>query len=635
MAFRKDINGLRAIAVIAVVLFHFNPSWMTGGFAGVDVFFVISGFLMTGIIVRGIEKNDFSILKFYVARANRIIPALAVLCMVLLIFGWFYLAPLDYRALGKHTAGSIGFISNIFYKGEAGYFEASSLEKWLLHTWSLSVEWQFYMLYPIFIIAVYKLFSIRIVRPAIVFLTVCGFIISFNITYSDPTSAYYLLPARFWEMTIGGIAYLYPIKASNRQKSILEKIGLLSILGSYFLMSSETSWPGYLAFFPVLGAFLIILSQHENSFFTGNIVFQKIGLWSYSIYLWHWPFVVFIYYFSLNEYFIYLGILLSVFMGFISYKYIESIDFRVNLVGFLSYFKFKPLYFVVCLGIFGSVVHSLNGIDFRGSNKAYSVTEMTERLRANHGLSSLCEDSFKLIPECRTSDEPEILVWGDSYSMHLVSGILASNPEAKIIQLTKSSCGPFFDLTKIGEGSFANECLDFTEKVKSWIAGSESIKYVVMSSPFNYESQHKVRFRNGSERKLIKGEAKKQFEKTLVELERMGVKPVFFSPPPQVGNNIGKCLDKALFFNESSGSCDFKDSLISKSQIDIYSWLSELSAKYRYINLKDYICSGGKCKASLDGYYVYRDSGHLSYEGARVLGENMGFYNLITDSENR
>jgi len=119
--FREDINGLRAIAVIAVVLFHFNPSWMPGGFAGVDVFFVISGFLMTGIIFKGLEQQNFSIIKFYIARANRIIPALAILCIVLLIFGWFYLSPVDYKSLAKHAVSSIGFISNNIYWLESGY----------------------------------------------------------------------------------------------------------------------------------------------------------------------------------------------------------------------------------------------------------------------------------------------------------------------------------------------------------------------------------------------------------------------------------------------------------------------------------------------------------------------------------
>ena len=144
MNFRYDINGLRAIAIIAVILFHFNPAWVPGGFSGVDVFFVISGFLMTGIIFRGLENNNFSLFEYYASRANRIIPALAVLCMILLVFGWFYLIPSDYKALGKHVERSMLFISNFAYLKETGYFDSSSYEKWLLHTWSLSVEWQFY-----------------------------------------------------------------------------------------------------------------------------------------------------------------------------------------------------------------------------------------------------------------------------------------------------------------------------------------------------------------------------------------------------------------------------------------------------------------------------------------------------------
>ena len=139
MKFREDINGLRAIAVIAVVLFHFNTPFIPGGFAGVDVFFVISGFLMTSIIFRGLENNNFSVLSFYKARAVRIIPALLVVSTTVLIFCWFFLMPLKLEALGRHVIGSISFLSNIFYWQESGYFDTKSQTKWLLHTWSLSV----------------------------------------------------------------------------------------------------------------------------------------------------------------------------------------------------------------------------------------------------------------------------------------------------------------------------------------------------------------------------------------------------------------------------------------------------------------------------------------------------------------
>ncbi|MDH2397129.1 acyltransferase [Providencia rettgeri] len=149
MSFRYDINFLRAIAVMAVVIFHFKPTFLPGGFSGVDIFFVISGYLMTGIIFKGFDKNNFSLVKFYIARANRIIPPLAFLCLILLVFGWFYLSTIDYKNLTKHIASSISFISNIIYSRESDYFDSDANYKWLLHTWSLSVEWQFYIIYPV------------------------------------------------------------------------------------------------------------------------------------------------------------------------------------------------------------------------------------------------------------------------------------------------------------------------------------------------------------------------------------------------------------------------------------------------------------------------------------------------------
>ena len=145
MKFRHDINGLRAIAVIAVVLFHFNTPLLSGGFAGVDVFFSISGFLMTSIIIRGINNNNFSILSFYKARAIRIVPALLVMSVTVLLLCYFILIPLKFEQLGRHVMGSLNFMSNITYWKESGYFDTSSQTKWLLHTWSLSVEWQFYL----------------------------------------------------------------------------------------------------------------------------------------------------------------------------------------------------------------------------------------------------------------------------------------------------------------------------------------------------------------------------------------------------------------------------------------------------------------------------------------------------------
>ncbi|MCS6180061.1 acyltransferase family protein [Shewanella baltica] len=365
MQFRKDINGLRAIAVIAVVIFHFNSSWMPGGFAGVDVFFVISGFLMTGIIFRGIEQENFSILKFYVARANRIIPALAVLCMVLLVFGWFCLMPLEYMELGKHVASSMGFFSNMTYWRESGYFDAVSQEKWLLHTWSLSVEWQFYIIYPLVLVAMKKFMSLKSMKSTVLVGTVLGFLFCVVATYKWPSPAYYLLPTRAWEMMIGGIACLYPLNLSESKKKLFEWFGLALICLSYFFISKDNLWPGYLSLIPVLGAFLLIQAQRNDSILTGNVFFQKLGRWSYSIYLWHWPFVVAIYFYTLSEVFIYFGMVLSIFIGFISNKYIERVNFKSDFINLVQYLKCKPLYFVIIMTSLGGGIFLTNGLDYR------------------------------------------------------------------------------------------------------------------------------------------------------------------------------------------------------------------------------------------------------------------------------
>lgn len=366
MKFREDINGLRAIAVFAVVLFHFKAAWMPGGFAGVDVFFVISGFLMTGIIFKGIEKETFSILKFYVSRANRIVPALSVLCLVLLILGWFYLTPIEYKSLGSHASSSMGFLSNVIYWNESGYFDEASHKKWLLHTWSLSVEWQFYIIYPLVLVSLRKLMSLDKIKITILLATVVGFILCVIATYKWPNASYYLLPTRAWEMMIGGIAYLYPFKNLKEiGKKSLELTGLFLIIFSYLFISKDNYWPGYLALFPVVGTYFIIQAQREKSFITSNLLSQKIGAWSYSIYLWHWPFVVVIYSFSLNDNFIYLGIILSVLLGFLSNKFIENKKFRNDFNTLFSYLKFKPLYMVLAVGLMGSFTFISQGFTSR------------------------------------------------------------------------------------------------------------------------------------------------------------------------------------------------------------------------------------------------------------------------------
>ncbi|CNL42848.1 acyltransferase family protein [Yersinia proxima] len=326
--FRNDINGLRAWAVIAVVLYHFGVPGFSGGFVGVDVFFVISGFLMTRIIVSGMESGNFSFLQFYLARARRIIPMLLVLCFALLVFGWFWLPEQNYKLLATHVVNTLFFISNIKFWRESGYFDASSHEKWLLHTWSLSVEWQFYIILPIIIFVLWRLISYKAVKFALLTLGLLSLCLAIYASQRWPSAAFYLLPTRMWEMLAGGMAWWVTRRKAMPETlaRYTEVIGIVFISASIVLFNSSIVWPGANALLPVTGAVLVLISARQKSIFTANVIAQKLGASSYSIYLWHWPIVVALTYLSLlsNYKWVLLALIATVILGELSLKLVEN-----------------------------------------------------------------------------------------------------------------------------------------------------------------------------------------------------------------------------------------------------------------------------------------------------------------------
>ena len=620
MQFRKDINGLRAIAVIAVVLFHFNDSWMPGGFAGVDVFFVISGFLMTGIIFRGLEQKNFSIWKFYIARANRIIPALAVLCCVLLVFGWFYLTPIDYRALGKHIASSMGFLSNFIYWLESGYFDVGSHEKWLLHTWSLSVEWQFYIIYPVVLVTFRNFMSVKAIKLTVFIGTILGFSFCIIATYKWPDSSYYLLSTRAWEMMFGGLAYLYPMTIKKEWKRPLEWLGLAFIFGSYFLISKDNLWPGYLAIFPVLGSFLIIQAQCNDSFITSNIVFQKLGAWSYSIYLWHWPIVVVIYSFSLSEVFIYFGIILSVILGFLSYKYIEKVKFKTDFYKVASYFKCKPIYFVIIVSFIGSYVYLSDGINSPVREVVNSKESKYVTIYHRNNYNKYMKEGYS--PECnfyygRTSKVDGIsetcikngtggiFIWGDSHAQALSYGIRKVFPNININQVATSGCRPLIkeDIKTVGENKKA---CDLSNKMAKKVILDIMPKVIILAQRLEHDEN--------------------DYKEILSYLNEhnLNSKLILVGPVPQWQPSLPSIIAKRHFNKDEVIINDH--SLVSK----VLSVNSQLHTEYdsseiEYISIVDQLCTKNGCLAKVDNNNtpLVWDYGHLSLEGSIYVVEKI------------
>jgi peptidoglycan/LPS O-acetylase OafA/YrhL len=608
LQFRTDINGLRAIAVIAVVLYHCNSSWIPGGFAGVDVFFVISGFFMTEIIFSRIEQNNFSVLKFYLARAKRIIPPLAFLCLVLLVFGWFFELDVVFETMSKHILSSLTFISNITYWTESGYFDAGSHEKWLLHTWSLSTEWQFYIIYPLVVLTMRMFMSIKAMKLSVLTGTVVGFIFCVIITYKWPDPAYYLLPTRAWEMMIGGVAYLYPIVLKEKRKKLLEWFGLSLILITYFFISKENLWPGYLSILPTLGACFILQAKRNDSFITNNIAFQKIGSWSYSIYLWHWPLVIYMYtYMTINILNTSLVISLSIILGMLSYKFTERRVSGKNTI----------IVFLVTLGL-SSIVYINNGV-FDVRNKSQDISNNILNTYKNYimdptGLFTKCNASLQVrekgSPEvhkdCLSSGEGGIFLWGDSHLGSLSTGIRSEiDKSIPFSQLTSSGCEPSFTMRRNGSNRSDIGC-DYSNDLAYNAILNNKPSIVILGASSKHETI--------------------DWDSTITKLHEMGVrKVVIIGPLPQWQPSLPLIYVKRHMGEEYISDFAFAQSILIGND-----YLIDLQSKnddFVFINIIDNLCIVNEtdklsCKVKVDETLMSFDYGHLTVEASKYVAKS-------------
>ncbi|MES2828484.1 MAG: acyltransferase family protein [Bacteroidota bacterium] len=332
--FRYDINALRALAVIGVLLFHYKVPGFSGGFSGVDIFFVVSGFLMSQIILGALTSERFSFFEFYSRRLKRIVPALAVMIIVITLIGFFIYFPEDFKVNSKNALSSLLFLSNIWYYKHSNYFDMASDTNVFLHTWSLSVEWQFYMLYPVLLVILNKIFrSTRLLTMIFITTSLILCLFSIYITSIAPSASFYLLPTRSWEMIVGGVAYLVSgTQLSMTKRKYLAFLGYSMLIVGIILMSPSMPWPGVFTILPVLGTFIIIVANYNNLYILKSFPIQFFGRISYSLYLWHWPvYLVAIYMgFSMQSLSILIVALISIILGFLSFRHIESFKFSSN-----------------------------------------------------------------------------------------------------------------------------------------------------------------------------------------------------------------------------------------------------------------------------------------------------------------
>ena len=466
--YRPDIDGLRAVAVLLVVIFHAFPELKGGGFIGVDVFFVISGFLITGIIVNDLERGRFSFKSFYARRIKRIYPALLVVLLVCFISGWYLLLPDEFESLGKHIAGGAGFVANLVLWGESGYFDLQTALKPLLHLWSLGVEEQFYFLWPLILyLAFQKHFKLKYLLPVIFS---ASFLLNIYSITNDPVGTFYLPQTRFWELMTGAaLAYWFHPKSSDHWLStrfatrpwvnnVSTCLGLMLLAMAAVLLNKSSAFPGWWAVLPTLGAALMIAAgQHAwlNKKLLAHPLLVFIGLISYPLYLWHWPLLAFARILSMGKPPIELRAVLafaSVLLAWLTYRFIElPLRFggnQYNKTLLLS--VLMALIFILGLSSFLGA-----GLPFRMPDKAeynqfynhyYKTQNLLKVDRHECNFHDIVNNVTKpaIAASCVTPHSNKIVfLWGDSHAQHLNYGLSLVLPlDVSLMQVGSSGCAP-------------------------------------------------------------------------------------------------------------------------------------------------------------------------------------------------
>lgn len=465
--YRADIDGLRALAVLSVIGFHAFPSSLKGGFIGVDIFFIISGYLISTIILNGLRSGRFSFAEFYSRRIRRIFPALAIVLIAVYAAGWFVLLADDYGRLGKHVAGGAGFISNFLFWNESGYFDAGADTKPLLHLWSLGIEEQFYFVWPLMLHWAWKRrASLPYGMAAII---AASFAINIIHSRTDATADFYSPLSRFWELSMGAVLAHLTIQKSkflSGFRNIKSFAGLALIAAALFLLDDRKSFPAWWALLPTAGAFLVITAGADawpNRALLSRREVVWFGLISYPLYLWHWPLLAFARIIELDSpsrWVRIAAVLASILLAWLTFRFIEkpvrAAERSRSTAGALC----------ACLGtilIVGAATHYTGGFPQRAINTDEKLLFLRhyDKLGKN-GLSreyreecdfyNLENDGNKgsINADCtRMGTKGTYLLWGDSHAQALSPGIRGLLPASlRLAQVATSGCPPSFEKSK-------------------------------------------------------------------------------------------------------------------------------------------------------------------------------------------
>lgn len=655
--YRKDIDGIRAVAVLSVLFFHAFPSFIPGGFIGVDVFFVISGFVISNLIMRQMAYNQFQWTTFYIKRINRILPALIIILLSALVGGYFLLFADEYENLSKHILGSSFFLNNFILWNEAGYFDRANDFKPLLHLWSLGIEEQFYLICPLFL---FLLWTKRIKPRVAIGIIFISFLINiFGVTHYG-SATFYLPLSRFWELGLGGaIAYVSFSPSGRPGRTITPYYMLLlnaagifslaSLLLSIFYFKSSLTYPGWAVLLPTLctGILLCTTTSWVNRRLLATPFLTLIGIISYPLYLWHWQLLSFahiIFSGPLPYRLTSILLLISLGLAWITYQFVER-PIRFSLTGKRQLAAAKIL--SLCLigtGVVAFMIYKQHGLESRYlvQTKKTCTDDITrfERYRITIQKCNTTNQQAKKLGWCLQTRQgiPNKVVWGDSHADHLLPGLLKYAPQENWLLLGQSSCPPLLGVQSFWTG-FKDTCATANKIALQIILENPAIDTVILASlgPFyvsdkGYAAQHLGKYapsgfvlRSEKAENGHKSKAKlfaEGLDLTINKLRKAGKKIILFQDVPEIPFMPDRCLNRPL---APSKSCHILKNEVLKRQKIYKSVLTQLKKHHPDIlifNPIDLMCKQD-CQLTYQHHLIYRDSHHLSIAGSHFIGKKL------------
>jgi peptidoglycan/LPS O-acetylase OafA/YrhL len=652
--YRKDIDGLRAIAILAVVAYHAGLPGVLGGFVGVDVFFVLSGYLITSLLIAEARRNaTISLRSFYARRVRRLLPALFFVVSVTCILGFFMLLPVfnQQQDLARSGVATAMYVSNFyFWLATPGYFDQSSDLSPLLHTWSLSVEEQYYMVWPLMVLGTAWLAHNRrwdfertlLVLTVTIFLT--SFVWCIRTTQVAPTAAFYLLPSRAWELATGALLALWLPRLPSATAAVggaCSFLGVAAIAFAVMTFRAEMAFPGYLAAVPVFGTALVVAGGHLAAKNPVQVLLSTrpmvlIGLLSYSWYLWHWPLLALTRAYLLEERNLTrdLGLAaLSLMLAYASYRLVEN-PIRFGRPG-----PFRRTETTLAAGLVISLAMCLPAgalgawAKLVGSKRGEFAPIIAAR-NDRPALRSNCHqrppfENLTAAEKCTTGSSdtpPAVVLWGDSHADHLsplMQSFAASSPLTSAVVRSFNSCPPLGEF-RTGDARQDEACGQFNSAVLAEIKelSGNGLRGVVLSGfwldVFGAATLQTIAAqRGGTEPSLQTPETVKSLAATVERLTSLGLKILIVAPTPVMKYEIPSCLAR-----RRSDQCGVERTLINVQRREVTRLLLELESLWPNVHVIDFIdslCDSKTCFATQDGQILYLDRHHLTASASRAL----------------